>query len=296
MPDMSSTDDSPTDVSASSGGGSLTGWVAGNSPVATGAAGLGALALTGLGVLAVVSANALAALVQLVMQVGVPLGLMSYVVWRRLQAIRTRRAEAQSADHSLAQMALRQGRAALARGIAAFGGGFYGLVAAGAFLLYQVHAVPNAWLDPSAWHVPTLQWPSDGLAFLTETVGSALWGMLLDVGTGWVDGFVFAMVWPVHLMDLIGPIGLAVAMGLGVGAFHLARRLVPGADVFAREVEEADPASVWSPLPEELMPEDDETTPEDHAAGASDETATDETTASDQPSENGSGGTSGRTG
>ena len=258
--------------------------------MAIGAAGLGVLALTGLGALAVVSPDALSALVRLVIQVGVPLGLMGYVAWRRLRAIQARRAEATSADRSLAWVVLRQGRAALARGIATFGGGFYGLVASGAFLVYQVHAVPSAWLAPSAWRVPALQWPSDGLAFWTETVGGALWGMLLDVGTGWVDGFVFAMVWPMHLMDLIGPVGLAVAMGLGVGAVHLARRFVPGADGFAQEVEEADPASVWSPLPEELMPEEGETTPEDRAADASDETTT-----PDQPSDTGSGGAPGRT-
>lgn len=237
--------------------------------MAAGAASLGGLALAGVGVLAALSAGALRALVQLVVQVGVPLGLMGYVAWRRLQAIWARRAETKSADRSLVQVALRQGRAALARGIAVFGGGFYGLVAAGAFLVYQVHAVPDTWRALSSWHVLTLRWPSDGLAFLTETVGGALWGMVLDVGTGWVDGFVFAMVWPLHLMDLVGPLGLAVAMGAGVGVFHLARRLVPGAEAFAQDVEEADPASVWSPLPEELMPEDGETAPEDPAAGSS---------------------------
>lgn len=295
MPNTSPPDDSPTDASStdgpvSSGGPSLTGRVAENLPVATGAVGLGGLALTGVGVIAVVSPDALTALIQLAVQVGVPLGLVGYVAWRRLQAIQARRAEVKSADRSLTQVALRQGRAALAKGIATFGGGFYGLVAAGAFLVYQVRAVPNAWLAPSAWHVPALQWPSDGLAFLTETVGGALWGMLLDVGTGWVDGFVFAMVWPVHLMGFIGPIGLAGAMGVGIGAFHLARRLVPGVDGFAQEVEEADPASVWSPVPEELMPEDEETTSGDHAADTPDGPT------SHQPSDHGAEDTPGRTG
>ncbi|MCS4201829.1 hypothetical protein [Salinibacter ruber] len=244
--------------------------------MATGTVGLGVLALAGLGALAVVSPDALSALVRLMIQVGVPLGLMGYVAWRRLRAIQARRVETTSADRSLTRAVLQQGRAALARGIAAFGGGFYGLVASGAFLVYQVHAVPSSWLAPSAWSVPPLQWPSDGLTFWTETVGGALWGMLLDVGTGWVDGFVFAMVWPMHLMNLIGPVGLAVAMGLGIGAVHLARRFVPGADGFAQEVKKADPASVWSPLPEELMPEEDETTPEDRAADPSDETTSDQ--------------------
>lgn len=242
--------------------------------MAKGATGVGFVAFVGLGVLAVASADALAALVQLVVQLGVPLALVVHVAWRRLQAMQARRAAAKSADISLAQVALRQGRAALARGIAAFGGGFYGLVAAGAFLAHQVRTVPRTWLVPSAWHVPPLRWPSDELAFLTETVGDTLWGMLLDVGTGWVDGFVFGMMWPVHLMDLIGPVGLAVAMGLGVGAVHLARRLVPDADAFAQEIEEADPGSVWSPLPEELTAEGGETAPGDHAAGAPDETTT----------------------
>ncbi|MFB6273919.1 MAG: hypothetical protein ABEL51_13595 [Salinibacter sp.] len=278
-PDMSPTDDSTTDDSSadtpgSSEDASRTGLAVETSPVAKGAAGVGFVAFVSLGVLAVASADAFEALVQLVVQLGVPLALVVYVAWRRFQAIQARRAAAESADVSLAQVALRQGRAALARGIAAFGGGFYGLVAAGAFLVYQVRTVPRTWLVPSAWHVPPLQWPSNELAFLTETVGGTLWGMLLDVGIGWVDGFVFGMMWPVHLMGLIGPVGLAVAMGLGVGAVHLARRLVPDADAFAQEIEAADPGSVWSPLPADLTPEGSGTAPGDHAADAPDETTT----------------------
>lgn len=255
---------------ASSEDASLMGRAAGNLSVTTLAASLGAFALAGLSMLAIMSPSALTALVQLTVQVGIPLGLLGYVAWLRLQAIWARRAEAESADVSLMQLALQQGRGALARGIATFGGGSYGIVAAGAFLVYQVRTVPSVWLSPSAWRAPSLRWPSDELTFLTETAGSALWGLLLDVGAGWLDGFVFAMVWPVHLMGLIGPVGLAVAMGLGVGAFQLARQFVPGVDVLEQEIEDADPASVWSPLPKELMPEGGETTLEGYTTADSD--------------------------
>ena len=219
------------------------------------AVGGGVAVLLVVGLLGVVlgAVTGLSVLIQLAVQVGVPLGLVGYVTWLRVDAIRSRRSALVASKASLGEAAVVEGRAFLARGIAAFGGGFYGIVAAGAFVVYQVKAIPySVLLDPSAWRLPALQWPADWVAFLTGTVASALWDVLIDVGTGWVDGFVYAMIWPVRLMSLIGPVGMGLALALGCGLFGLARRSLPGVDAFAQDIEGADPSSFWSPLPDEL--------------------------------------------
>lgn len=206
----------------------------------------------GLILLALTSGPALAGLIQVAVQLGVPLGLLGYVAWRRVRALRARRAAQLASDPSLPQLALAQVRGFVARGIAAFGGGFYGLVAAGMFVAHQVRTLPyRVWLDPANWRLPTLSWPDDWFALLTETIGPVLWDLLLDVGTEWVDGFVYAMTWPVHLMRVIGPLGIALVLGLGAAVFHFARK-IPAVDAFQREVDAADPASFWSPFPDEV--------------------------------------------
>jgi len=221
-----------------------------------------AAALVALIVITLVSGRALSAIIQMAVQVGVPLTLLGYVAWQRILSVRERRSAFAASSASIGQVVRSEVRAFVARGLAAFGGGFYGLVAGAAFIVYQVRSIPaHTWLDPSAWRLPTLSLPQDGWAFLTDTVGPALWSLLLDVGTGWVDGFVYAMTWPVRLMDVIGPIGLGLAMALGVGLHALARHLLPEVDAFSREVEASDPSSFWSPLPEELLPGSGDDTP-----------------------------------
>jgi hypothetical protein len=209
----------------------------------------------GLLLLALTSGPALAGIIQLAVQLGVPLGLLGYVAWRRVRALRARRATHLASDRSLPQLALAQVRGFVARGIAAFGGGFYGLVAAGMFVVHQVRTLPyRVWLDPANWRLPALSWPNDWFALLTETIGPVLWDVLLDVGTEWVDGFVYAMTWPVHLMRVIGPLGIALVLGLGAAVFHLARK-IPAVDAFQREVDAADPDSFWSPFPDDVTPD-----------------------------------------
>jgi hypothetical protein len=184
------------------------------------------------------------------------------VGWRRLQVARQRRAAIATGggEGTLAREGMRQARTSLARSIATFGGGFYGLAAAGTFLVYQVRTFAGAaWRSASAWHATARRATEAPLAFLTDDVGGALWSMVFGIGQGWIDGFVYAMTWPVHLMERVGPFGLVVAMAVGAVAFRLARRRLPGVEAFAQEVEQADPADAWRPFPKELVPEQTKT-------------------------------------
>lgn len=191
-------------------------------------------------------------LIQSAIQVGIPLALLVQIGRRRLQAVATQ-AHASRAE-SWTVLGVQQIRSSVARGVAVFGGGFYGAMAAFTFLVYQIQQFPELrWPDLTAWIATLQDLLSGGIVGLLGYLSSFLWQMLFGIGADWIQGFVYAMIWPVHLLGWIGPWGLGIVMVVGFyGAKHL-RRLFAPVDTFAREVEGTSPASAWTPLGAELL-------------------------------------------
>ena len=191
-------------------------------------------------------------LIQGAIQVGLPLALLVQIGRRRLRSMAARAHASRAASWS--DLGVQQIRSSAARGIAVFGGGFYGAMAALTFLAYQIQQFPKLrWPDLTAWFTTLQDLLSGGVVGLLGHLSSFLWQMLFGIGADWIQGFVYAMLWPVHLLDWIGPWGLVIVMAVGFYGTKRLRRLFPPVDAFAREVDDTSPTSAWTPLGAELL-------------------------------------------
>jgi len=191
-------------------------------------------------------------LIQGAIQVGIPLVLLVQIGRRRLQSVAAH-AHASRAE-SWTVLGVQQVRSSVARGVAVFGGGFYGAMAALTFLAYQVRQFPELrWPDLTAWIASLVDLFSGGIVGLLGHLSSFLWQLLFGIGADWIQGFVYAMIWPVHVLGWIGPWGLGIVMIAGLYGTKLLRRLFPPVDAFARDVADTSPTSAWTPLGAELL-------------------------------------------
>jgi hypothetical protein len=130
-------------------------------------------------------------------------------------------------------------RATAARKLAWFGGGFYAIGAGITLLLYEARSLWHSrWFSAATWHALwadlSAGWEPAGRALahlVEEMVRGALVGMM--------DGFVVAVQWPVYVLGAVGPVGLALVMGLGAGLYGVARWAFPSVRSFAEAIERA---------------------------------------------------------
>lgn len=114
----------------------------------------------------------------------------------------------------------RRGRAALAeRLLGGLGGpivpavaGGYGLLTLARFVQLQAEDLLLALSDPTRW---------------AERLGEYAQGLLLGYGRLSIEHAVEAFLWPVRLMDWIGPIGLGLGFAVGGWLWHRAQLRVP---------------------------------------------------------------------
>jgi hypothetical protein len=203
----------------------------------------------------VVVAGSMEGAILYAVQLGVPLWLLALVVRKRLRAARNQAASAREESWTL--RGARTVRAAAVRSIASFGGGFYGTMAAGAFLVYQVRQLQaTPWPDVTAWGDAVRRVMSGDIQPLLSDLSGFLWGLFFGVSTDWIQGFVYAMTWPVHVLGLVGVWGLCLVLVGGLYGFKLARQHVPGLDSLATEVRATSPTSAWTPTGAELLSDD----------------------------------------
>lgn len=114
----------------------------------------------------------------------------------------------------------RRGRAALAqRLLGGLGGpivpavaGGYGLLTLARFVQLQAEDLLLALTDPAGW---------------AERLGEYAQGLLLGYGRLSIEHAVEAFLWPVRLMEWIGPIGLGLGFAAGGWLWHRAQLRVP---------------------------------------------------------------------
>lgn len=133
---------------------------------------------------------------------------------------------------------LRQGtcrlRTGLARKLSWFGGGFYSLAAGITLIAYEIRQLRRSrWLSPDRWDTfwARLSGGWDPAIGALARLGSGLF-------SGAADGFVAAVAWPVYLLEMIEPVGLALTMALGSLLCWGARRAFPPVRAFFDAIEE----------------------------------------------------------
>jgi len=113
---------------------------------------------------------------------------------------------------------------AATRSLPRFGGGFYGIIATGTFLGYQVAMLGRSeWLDLAVWHGTISRAGADPVGFLQHDVSRLLWDILFPISETWISGLIHAAIWPVYVLKWGGWMGLVVLLVGGA----LIRRLGP---------------------------------------------------------------------
>lgn len=203
---------------------------------------------------AVIAAGSVEVVMVYAVQLGVPLMLLVHIGRKRLRAARDQAASARGESWTL--RGARTVRTAAVRSIASFGGGFYGTMAAGAFLLYQLRQLQAArWPDVAAWGETVQRLVGGDIQPLLGDLSGFLWSLLFGVSTDWIQGFVYAMTWPVHVLSLFGVWGLCLVLVGGLYGFRIARQFIPGLDALDTEIRATPPTSAWTPTGAELLPD-----------------------------------------
>jgi hypothetical protein len=165
------------------------------------------------------------AVVEVLVMVGLPLYIMARVAYARMRGLQGTNAGAET--RSSRRLLLRAGRAA-ARSLPTFGGGFYGLVAAITFLIYQIRELSGGeWLAVEQWSGTLSRASADPFGYLTGEFAMMLWDLLLPISANWVIGLVYAAVWPLYVLQWGGVWALGAVAVLGWVYAKLAPRLWP---------------------------------------------------------------------
>ncbi len=155
--------------------------------------------------------------IEATVMLGLPIYVMVKIAQRRIRASGLDTVSRASLRSTSKADALLWAGAAAVRSLPRFGSGFYGFVATLTFVGYQIRELGSAeWLNLNRWSDLFVQASADPFGFLTGTVVMMLWDIALPISETWIRGAVYAVVWPLLLLQWGGfwALGIAITCGL----------------------------------------------------------------------------------
>jgi hypothetical protein len=166
--------------------------------------------------------------IEATVMLGLPVYVMVRLAQRRMKASGLDTVSPSSLRSASRTDALLWAGTAAARSLPRFGGGFYGLVATLTFLAYQIRELGSTeWLDLGALGELYSQASMDPFGFLTGTVAMMLWDIALPISETWLTGAIYAVVWPLLILQWGGFWALGVAIAVGMIYARVMPRLWP---------------------------------------------------------------------